>query len=182
MKDRIVDLLMEGIKPTIVAETVGCEPSYVSQVAAEPEIAERLQVARAARAAKMVKHDNTINEIEDMALDKIKRMLPLQTDIMKVGRIFELVNKARRAAEHTGLQEQVVDDVLVIELPSAAKVHFKLTADKQMVEVEGRSMVPLPSSQVTAMLRHKQANRLLDVTDVPSKMVSDRTRSMVDKL
>lgn len=183
MKEQIADLLIQGIPHGIVAETVGCDPSYVTQVSQEEVIAQQIAEARAKRASKMVKHDNVIHEIEDIALDRIKRMLPNVSDIMKVTRVFDVMNKARRAGDH-GMQGQSVqaDEVIALRLPTTAKFKLTMTTDRQIIEVEGRSMVPLPSAVVAQKLRDAKAKRLLDTIDMPSKLISEEIKQLVNQL
>ena len=51
--------------------------------------------------------------------------------------------------------------VVTLQLPAAAHLHFKVTTDQQVIEIEGRSMVPLPSHMVAAQLKNLKADRLL---------------------
>lgn len=162
MEDRIVELLGAGTPPHVVAQVVGCDPSYVSQLGAREDIQERIMEIRAANAGAVVKHDASIFDLEKEALAKMERLLPMQSDLMKVTRVFEILNRAKKASDFgvVGTTNQP-GTVVTLQLPAAAHLHFKVTTDQQVIEIEGRSMVPLPSHMVAAQLKNLKADRLL---------------------
>lgn len=188
MEDRIVDLLGAGVPPGVVAQSVGCDPSYVSQLCEREDIVARIQDLRSQRAAEMVGKDKDINDIEQLALNRIKTLLPMQTDLMKITKVFATMNGARKSTD-IGLAQQgnQPSAIVSLQLPAAAEVFLKITTDNQVVEIAGRSMVPLPSNQVAQKLRAVQAAKLLDSTTTAAKqlaapVVSNKTKSIVDQL
>jgi hypothetical protein len=181
MEDRIVELAGAGVPNNIIASTVGCDPSYVTQVLGKEENASRVMEMRGAKAAKMLARDAKIEQIEDAALDRAMNLVNMQTDLMKVTRVFQVFNAAKKSSDH-GINPAAngAGVTVTLELPQAAEMHFRLTSDRQVIEIEGRSMVPMPSQQVAKQLRELQANRLLEQTQ--TRMLSDKTRSIVDQL
>lgn len=185
MEDRIVELLGAGISAAVVAATVGCDPSYISQLGAREDIAQRIAELRAKKASEYVQHDSDIHELEKEALVKIGRLLPMQTDLMKVVQTFKVLNAAKKSSDigvtANSAQPQAV---VTLTLPAAAHIHFKLTTDQQVVEIEGRSMVPLPSNMVAQKLRTMKADRLLEAALVQRETpaIGMRARSIVDQL
>lgn len=183
MEQRIVELLGAGLSQSVVAQSVGVDASYVSQVATAN--AETIEQARAARAAEYVEHDNSIHALEKLALERLGKMLPLTSDVMKLTKVFQVLNSARRSLDHGMAAAGATPATIVsIELPPAAQLHFKLTADQQVIEVEGRSMVPMPSHQVAAQLRAQKAARLLEHSTALPRMpvVSERARALIDQI
>jgi phosphoserine aminotransferase len=64
-------------------------------------------------------------------------------------------------------------------------VEFKLTVDKQVVEVDGRSMATMPASHVQKLLRNKKAQEdLTDVLELPAngKKMTITTPSLLDSI
>lgn len=188
MKERIIELLGEGVPPSVVAQSVGCDPSYVSQICEQEDVIARIQDLRAQRAAEMVGKDRDINDIEQLALNRIKTLLPMQTDLMKITKVFATMNGARKSTD-IGLAQagNQPSTVVSLSLPAAAEVFLRLTTDNQVVEIAGRSMVPLPSAQVASKLREKQALRLLESTkpeiaQLGLPTLSSKTKSIVDQL
>lgn len=173
------------MRPGAVADSVGVDPSYVSQLMAREEVAQRVAELRAARATQFIEHDGNIEALEKVALERMAKLLPLQSDIMKITRVFQVLNSARKSQEHgVGAQGQAPGAVVSITLPEAAQVHFKLTPDKQVIEIEGRSMVPMPSHMVAAQLRAKKTLELLEhsASAPRAPVVSQRARTLIDSI
>ncbi len=182
MEDRIVELAGANVPNHIIASTVGCDASYVTQILSKEQNAERVAELRGHRAAKMIERDGKIEQIEDLALDRALQLVPMQTDVMKVARIFQVFNGAKKSSDH-GINPTAngTGTTVILELPHATEVQFKITAkDRQVIEVEGRSMVPMQSHLVQKQLRDIQANRLLTSPGIP--LLSDETKSIVDQL
>lgn len=185
MEERIIQLAGSGVPQAIIADTVGCDPSYVSQLLSQEGIQEKVAALRLAKAAGMIKHDETIEEGEKTALNKILTLLPMQTDLMKVTKVFQVLNSARKSSDHGVVgPSQTPTTVVSLNLPAAAQLHFRLTSDHQVIEIEGRSMVPMQSHQVARSLREMQASRLLNQSlEMPKQaMISTNTKSIVDSL
>jgi len=185
VEDKIVELLGAGTPAHVIAQVVGCDPSYISQLGSREDIVARVSEIRASRAAEMVQHDNNIGALEQVALERMGRLLPLQTNLMQVTKVFQVLNAAKKSSD-MGIAGNAAQPgtIVTIHMPAAAQVHFKLTSDQQVIEIEGRSMVPLPSHMVAAKLRGMKADRLLEdakiLTSTPA--LSNRTKSIVDQL
>jgi len=184
-EQRIISLLSAGVPQVRIAETIGCEPSYISQLAAREDIAAEVAMKRAERVADRIEHDDSIEGLEKLALEKIGKLLPMQSDVMKITRVFQVLNAAKKSGDAAGaLAGQTPQQVVVLNLPAAAQLQFKLTSDQQVIEVEGRSMVPMASNVVAARLRAHKAERILqNALEMPkAPMISKTTKSIVDQL
>jgi hypothetical protein len=164
--ERVAQLLASGIAAGAVAEAVGCDPSYISQLTARPEFSERIAHHKANRVLANAAKDSKIEDLEQLALNKLERLLPMESNATRVAKIFQVLNSARKSNDTpTG---QTTGTTVTLNLPEAATVHFKLTQDNQVIEIEGRSMVPMPSHKVAAQLRDLKAVRLLDAPVKPN--------------
>jgi hypothetical protein len=189
LSEKIIELAGAGLGNSNIAATVGCEPGYVTQVLSADGVQERVLAERAKVAAQHIEKDKMIEELEATALGKLKTLLPIQTDVMKVGRLFQVLNGARRRSEiGGGLNNEQPGTIVNIQLPAAAQVALtvKVTPDNQVIEVGGRSMVPMPSKQVAgklADLRQKRAEAMVvELTERKPQMISNKTASIVDQL
>ena len=185
MEDRIVELLGAGAPQHVVAEAVGVDPSYISQLMQREEVAARVAELRLKKASEHVAHDSNITDLEKTALEKMAHLLPLQTDLMKVTRVFQVLNAAKKASDAALAQQASTPGTIVtLNFSAEAQVELKMTSNKEIVEINGRSMVPMPSHMVAQKLRDKKAAMLLahstPVLSVP--MISNKTKSIVDQL
>lgn len=183
MKDRIIELAGNGTPSVAIASVLGCDPSYVSQVLGEEQAAAQVAEMRAAKAVKRQEHDEGIEAAEKIALQRIHALIPFETNIVRAAKVFQVLNGAKKTTDLSNNTTPQAGAIVTLSLPAAAHVHFKLTSDSQVIEIEGRSMVPMQSHQVAKQLRQMQATRLLEsAEEAPVRTSSERTRSLVSQL
>lgn len=170
MRDQIIELLGKGIPAAQVAAAVGCDDSYISQLLSSPEVYSRVTELRSAHFSEYVAEDEKLNTAEAAALDRVCSLVPFITRPTEAVRVFGVLNAAKRRAVNAESSMPVVQTVS-IELPEAARVSFTLTADRQVIEVAGRSMATMPAKSLAARLEERSAQRLLS-TVVPSSLIS----------
>jgi hypothetical protein len=177
-RERVKALLSSGVSQVQAAQAIGVEESWVSQLMAEEEFRREVQEARAGLAIQHVEVDKRIDEIERRAWEKVGALLPLQTDAMKVLKVAQVANAARRKAEAAVVGNAQPATVVTLNLPQVTEVQFVLSTDRQVVEVAGRPLQTLSSSAVQALLGRKKAEQLVeDVTP----QVSESTRRLLSE-
>jgi len=173
VKEQIQKLLSNGLSQTQAAAAVGCDDSYVSQLMAEEEFASAVAAGRAAKTAKFIEADETLEDAESAALKRVKALIPMITKPVEAARVFSVLNAAhRRASEGAASQNQESGDVVTLVLPKAAtKLHvaIELSSDKQVIDVEGRSMVTMPAKTLAQRLEARKTEQILDVA-APMKL------------
>lgn len=180
MRDRIIEMLGNGIPATNVAAALGCSDSLVSQILSEEGVSEQVSSLRAARFQEFAEQDSSLEAAEQIALNKVKALIPFMTKPSEAARVYGILNAAKRktgaAANNTGLPNTIVQ----LQLPEAARVSFTLSSDKQVVEIEGRSMATMPAKSLASRLEQRTAARLLatpipsTLLDVPKTLVSTK--------
>jgi hypothetical protein len=173
MKDRIIELLGKGISAVQVASAVGCDDSYISQLLSEPGVSEQVQALKATHFAKYAEQDASLDDAEARALQRVSQLLDFATRPAEAVRIFGILNAAKRRTSDTLQNAQPVAQTVQLDLPAAARVRFTLTTDRQVIEVEGRSMTTMPAKSLAAQLEQRNAARLL-ATDVPSMLLPSK--------
>lgn len=161
-QDKIIEMLGSGVPATVVANAVGVTDGYISQLLAVPEIHARVVALRTERSAGRIEHDDTIIGAERRALELVKRNLDNGAlsglKPMEALKHFQVLNAARKSGDHAASGSgQPSGTVVNLHLPENAKVQFSMTVDKQVIEIDGRSMATMPASRVNQMLREKKA-------------------------
>jgi hypothetical protein len=169
MKDQIIEMLGRGIPATQVAAAVGCDDSYISQLLASEEVSQQVSEAKAKNFSAFIAHDNDINAAEEAALKKVVGLVPFITKPSEAVRVFSVLNAAKRRTADAASNSQAVAQTVSLELPAAARVRFTLTQDKQVIEIEGRSMATLPAKSLAARLEQRNAARLL-TSEIPASL------------
>lgn len=160
MQEKIQEMLGAGLTQSQVAHAVGVDESYISQLMTDEEFVRTVQELRSEKASAFIEHDGRIDTMEQAALARISESIPFMKP-MDALKTFQTLNSAKRK---TGLNhgvQQVPSQIAILNLPENASVVFQLSTDNQVVSVEGRSVATLPSSNVTAMLRKRQAEAQL---------------------
>lgn len=184
---KVIDLLGAGVSPVQVALACGITESYVSQLLSQQEIADEVTSLRAARAAQYVEHDDNLDSDEEKARRLVRRNL--DNGILKPMEAlqhFRVLNAARRQSQ-AAVATPAVSTVVTLNLPVAAQVQFKLTTDKQIIEVDGRSLATMPASSMARMLKERQTRETLTdlhamVTDVTPRKMEITTPSLLDSI
>lgn len=169
MRDRIIEMLGKGIPATQVASAVGCEDSYISQLLSEENILEQVTQLKAEHFSKYVRQDQLVDDAEALALEKMTNLLQYVTKPTEAARVFAVLNAAKRRTVDTINSAVPLAATVMLDLPEAARVRFTITQDKQVIEIEGRSMTTMPASSIAARLEQRTAARLL-TTDVPTTL------------
>lgn len=170
MQDRIIEMLGRGIAAAQVAAAVGCDDSYISQLIANEEFASKVQALRAEHFANYIETDQHIDTAEDEALKRLASLVPFITKPAEAARVFGVLNGARRRASDRNASGQAQAQTVVLDIPEAARVTFTTTADRQVIEIAGRSMTTMPAKSLAAQLEQRNAQRLLNAK-IPSTML-----------
>lgn len=195
LSERIQELLGSGITASVVATTVGCDPSYISQLMENEEFSNGVAVLRAGKAEAGVRRDNKWDEIEDLALERTLQNLQFvhkPTDLVRVAMMAN--NAKRRAATFTG-DSAAAAPTVVLNFPVAAVgsiINLQINSESQVVEVDGRSMAPLPTKHLQQMVAERRKEReaagIVDVeipqvgAQQPTKQLSGQERKKVVSL
>lgn len=179
MKERIIEMLGQGLSASQVASAVGCDDSYISQLLADEHISAQVQDLRAENFSKYVELDKRLDLAEDEALKKLSSLANFITKPTEAARVYSILNAAKRRTVDQINQQQAVAQTVSLDLPAAARVRFTLTNDKQVIEIEGRSMTTMPARNLAQRLEQRNASRLLDmhipaVLDVKMETIAEK--------
>lgn len=156
-KDKIQQLLGQGLSTEIVASAVGCEPSYVSQLMGDEEFAAKVTSMRAASLLANTRRDDKIGDIEEKLVDRL-------ADLVDGGLIYKardvlhaaaVVNRMQRrgagAPQHLHMQQTVVQ----LNLPAVALSKFVTTPKGEVIEADGQTLVTMPAHQLLRKLHER---------------------------
>lgn len=164
--DRIVSLLGQGYSQATVAAALGVTPSYVSQVAETPEVREEVSRLRVGKLQERVVDDETLETTERRALKLISDKMVFVKSPAEAANIFKILNNAKRktAANAPENDAASIESVTIVLPKSAAAIHIQLNGNNQVIEVEGRSMAPLPSRALHNLRRPVEELPAMEVT------------------
>ena len=167
-KEQAIELLCKGISTTQVADAIGVDPSYISQLRQEEGVEERIAHALAATSIADVEFDDRVQRAEDLALQQIEKRLPF-ANISQSMQAFKILNGAVKR-KHQNLNPGAGAGVAVnIHLPASAVPRYTLNARNEIVDVEGKAMVAATVKSLDEVLAARAAGNtkgLPNITDV----------------
>jgi predicted transcriptional regulator len=152
-----IEMLGKGLSQVEVSRIIGCTESAISQVATSyaQQIALLSETANAVTASL----DEQMEHIETLLVEKIRNAIPLETDVMKLARLFQTINGAKRRSQGEGASGTTVinnnnNNVVVLDLPQRMQKEVTYTTNPQneVVEVNGQSLAIASTKQVEGML------------------------------
>jgi len=166
-REKIISYLGQGIQQSVVASSCGVTPAYISQLLEVQEVRDEIALLQAGQLEKALTSDAKMDDVEKLALRIVEQKLPYVKSAGEAAGIFAKLNGAKRkAATGKDANDALAAQQVIIQIPKSASLHFKLNSTNQIIEVEGRTMAPLPSSALPALQRARMGSTELEVTDV----------------
>lgn len=165
MREHLLHLLGDcNLTPVQAAQATGLSESYISQLMSEEEFKASVIERRSLKLTRHAEHDTNLDSMEATALERVKEVLPFMKgrDALHA---FQVLNGAKRRSAQVS-QSATVSAVVELDIPAAAKVHFKIeVGTAEVLEVEGRSLATLPSKRISEMHRELTAKKLEALED-----------------
>lgn len=159
LREKIVKYLAADIQQSVVASSCGVTPAYITQLLELPEVREEINLLRAARLEASLLADDTVESLEKAALEQVKSRMPFVRDAITAVKIAATLNGMKRKATPEAGADSVAAQSVTITVPRGASVMFKVNENNQIIEVEGRTMAPLPSKALPG-LQQRMAERV----------------------
>lgn len=171
-KKQIQDLLGSGLSNDVVATAVGCDPSYITQLMSGEEFAARVVELRTEALSANTKRDRKIDSVEDKLLSKVEDAVDLLYKPNDLIRAVSTINAMKRRGVSSQDSLQINNTVVNLMIPKVVIMNFTKNSQGEVIEVEGKSLVTMPSNQLLENLakgaaddksstRYKEAARFL---------------------
>jgi hypothetical protein len=172
LASQIISLLTENISPALIASTLGCDPSYISQISAAH--AEEIRAARLSKQTAAISRDNKLDAVEDRLISRLDETIPYLHKPGEIARVLQIVNSAKRRTAPADLSASSLQGapIVTIVLPSGAQNPLIINqANNQVVQIGQTPLIPL---QVAALERMTQ--------DVQNSAISSERASQATNL
>lgn len=143
-KDKALQLLGTGLGPTEVSTTLGCDPSYISQLLMDEGFRSEVLTLRMQHLQASTRRDKEIDSIEDELLVKVRENLPYLVKWADIVRAFAIVNSAKRRGAQSAGNINVTQQIVNISLPEAARRVFTTNHEGVVVQVDEQVTTTMP--------------------------------------
>lgn len=152
LKGRILKLLVMGVRPSEIADSCGCEPSYISQLIKTPEFIAVLQEKGTGRLEKEADLKERYETLEGKVLEKLERAVDWVAKPMELVRILQILGARKHAAViPTGREER---ETATISLSgNSIKIfapQFVINERNDVVGLGDQSFAPMSSGALIA--------------------------------
>lgn len=153
-KDQIIALLGDGLADNVVANAIGCEPGYISQIWADDGNREKILALRTKNLRAATDRDRNIDTIEDKLIDKVNEAVDnnLIFKPAELLRAFAMVNAAKRRGVQADVQAHAPTTVVQLTLPVQVVQKFIISKDNEVVALENQTLIPMPANQLLTAL------------------------------
>lgn len=154
----VAEMSRPGATISSVAERLSCTPSAIHQAIQNDEkLARDILEAKVKNARDGIELDDKYDKLEKKALDQLEKVLPFVSDPMKLARIAQTMNAAKRRGG--AAVEQETGTVVRLTLPNAIKARIELSAKSEVVQVDDRPLVTMPAAQLAEKLKARSAEK-----------------------
>ena len=151
LKERALNFLGLGIDNTRVAQALGCDPSYISQLLADPIFAEEVSMKRLSVLREATDRDDRLNKLEDALIGKTEQLVksPLHfTRPMETVRALSIINSLKRRGAGESFNTTINNTIVALQLPDVIKSKFVVDVNNQVVEVSETPLITIQSSSM----------------------------------
>lgn len=162
-EERALKLLGAGVPNAQVAAAVGVTESRISQLLSDERFAAQVKELRYKSLLNHSERDNKYDDLENLALDRLKSTLGMVFDPMKLARILQTLNAAKRRGEQvpTDLPNNI--PVIPVSLPAILLQQFntQVNLNNQVISVHqtadsdgaerNHTLVTIQSSQLDSL-------------------------------
>lgn len=151
LKGRALELLRKNIGPSEAARVLEITPAAISQYLEDPQFRELVQDGLSIASMARVMRDRKIDELEDMALGQLEKLLPWITKPMEALKAAQVLNGMHRRSTTGEVSLQDAEKVVPLELPKYVQnvnVNLVFNTNNEVVEVNGRELRSMSAAEV----------------------------------
>lgn len=180
--DKIISYAAKGYKQGEIARALGVDDSYVSQILSDPDNAAKVEETAVAITEANDTFDAKIDEAENMALDGVKRRLPMAKFEQQLSAL-KVLNAMKRRRDTAPATRQQQGTIVNLQLPQVAMATYVMNNANEIVEVAGRTMITATKDQLPMLAQEVLGRTVEDPAVVEAnKRKLERASEVVDSL
>jgi len=156
-EERALKLLGDGFAPEQVASAIGVSPSRISQLLSDESFSQQVAELRYKTLAAHTERDSAYDSIEDQLLIKLKSSLSMLFDPMKIVKILQVINAAKRRGQSSQEQISAAQTVVQLNMPTQIYQQFVTNINNQVIKAGSQDLITVQSSQMAGLLAASQA-------------------------
>jgi hypothetical protein len=151
-EERALALLGSGVSPTLVASACGVDISRISQLASDPEFANKVASLRYENLSKHNLRDSKLDSLEDRLIEKLEGTIDYVMNPEKITRMLLSVNSMKRrgssAPEAVIATKETVKLTMPVALLQQFNQNIQVNLNNQVVRSGDQELVTIQSSNM----------------------------------
>ena len=152
-EQRVLKLLGTGIKPEVVAASVGISVSRISQLLSDEQFAAQVAELRYQNLSKHNERDGSYDSLEDKLLERMEDCLPMMHRPMEILKAIQIINAAKRRGSSAPESITEKQTVINLVLPTVLVNKFQVNGQGQVVRVGEQDLTTIQSGVLENMVK-----------------------------
>jgi len=163
LEENALELLGQGIDPTVVANALGVAAGRISQLLANKEFAKQVVERRFVALASHTKRDNRYDSLEDDLINKLESHIPFMSKTSDILNALRTVNSAKRRGQQVPDSLTQADTIVPLVMPTVVIEKFSAVTNNinQVVHAGGQDLVTIQSGSLMDKWKQKQDQKQL---------------------
>jgi hypothetical protein len=166
-EQRALNLLGQGIEPSIVASAVGVSESRISQLISDPHFAARVAELRYVELEKHSARDASYDSIEDTLIEKLRNCIPYMLKPMEILASIRVINQAKRRSAGIPAQVQAKSEVINLIMPVQIIQQYRVNGNNQVIQAGQQELITIQSAGMKNLLSHSKPQPQQELQNVP---------------
>jgi hypothetical protein len=157
-KELALELLSYNLPQVDVAAALGVTPAAISQLLVDESFRRELSELKVKNLTAASARDKKLDGLEDSLITKLEDSVKLLVDPMKVTKVFQTVNGAKRRGVAASPTSVGSETVVSLQIPRALvdKLGIKISVDGQVVSVEGQDLRTMQTHVLDGLIHEGQ--------------------------
>lgn len=151
-EERALKLLGDGFAPEQVASAIGVSPSRISQLLSDDSFSQSVAELRYKTLAAHTERDNAYDSLEDQLLQKLKGTLSMLFDPMKIAKLLQIINAAKRRGSQQQELLTAAQTVVQLNMPTQIYQQFVTNVNNQVIKAGAQELITVQSGQMAGLL------------------------------
>jgi len=154
-EDRALSLLGNGTLAAQTASALGVSESYISQLLSREDFSQKVISLKCEALEKHNIRDNAYDSLEDKVLTQIEANLGMIFDPMKLVRILQVANAAKRRGAGADSNISQTTTSISLSLPTVVVERFSANVHNQVIEAGNQQLVTMQVGTLIDQLRNR---------------------------
>lgn len=155
-EDRALSLLGSGTSAAQTASALGVTESYISQLLSRDDFSREVIKRKCEVLERHNKRDNKYDALEDTILDKMHEGIAMVFDPMKLARLLQVTNAAKRRGVGADSNVSQVTTSISLVLPQVIIEKFSANTYNQVIEAGDQQLITMQVGTLLERLKGKQ--------------------------